>query len=60
MASLNCPGCGELLPKDGAPCSTCGFKKIPGFTRKLVTFVAIFVVLGTLWLLFLTKGEWGS
>ncbi len=58
MTQKRCRGCGA--PRDDAttPCPTCGYTRDPGFRKKLLQFVILFAILGTLWLLFLTKDLW--
>ena len=60
MASNNCPGCGEERTDPSAPCPRCGYRKDPDIYKKLAKFILIFVVLGILWLLFLTKDLWSK
>lgn len=58
MPPKNCPGCGTRREDPNAPCPTCGYVKIPGFHKKLLQFIALFAILGLLWLLFLLKDSW--
>lgn len=58
MTQKPCPGCGTKRENPAAPCPNCGYAKDPGFRKKLLQFIVLFAILGTLWLLFLTKGSW--
>jgi predicted nucleic acid-binding Zn ribbon protein len=55
MAPIHCPGCGEEISDKDKPCPRCGYQKDPKFVKKLLIFTILFIVLGALWLLFLTK-----
>ena len=53
MTQVTCPGCGTTMDNFANPCPACGYKKDPAFTRKVLQFVALFAILGALWLCFL-------
>lgn len=58
MAQSKCPGCGADRENETAPCPNCGYARNPEMRKKVLQFVLLFGILGTLWLLFLTKGMW--
>jgi hypothetical protein len=41
------------MESGGTPCPTCGYRKDPGFTKKVLQFSLLFAILGALWLYFL-------
>lgn len=41
------------MENNGVPCPFCGFKADPEFRKKVLQFIAVFVILGALWLTFL-------
>lgn len=50
MAQFICPGCGTKMEDNAVPCPLCGFKVDPDFRKKVLQFVAVFVILGALFL----------
>lgn len=58
MTQVKCPGCGTVLEDPAAPCPKCHYAKNPEFRKKVLQFVVLFAILGTLWLLFLSKDLW--
>ena len=60
MTVKNCRACDEAISDPNAPCPRCGFKKDPLFSQKLWKFSLLFAIMGTLWLLFLTKDMWSE
>lgn len=50
MAQFICPGCGTKMEDNGVPCPLCGFKADPEFRKKVLQFIVVFAILGTLFL----------